>query len=1209
MKKILKASLPAAAILAVLSVAAYFIVGSSWFVKGQLLPRVSTVLGMPVTVETVSFSPLSRLEMTGLRVGGGDAPLAEVKTLRVRYSALAAVFGGMVSVSELFVDGAKIRVVQKPDGSWSLPQPPKSAAAEKPKPAAVPAKQKALKLDIRNVRIADAEFTFDQKTPLPATIRLRSVNLAVPVVHQGETLDLGFTMLASVMRNNETLAERMPVTALLTFVPPAEIGQLPRDLRLQLRAGDAVAPAAAEAKPKPLADAQARLFAGMPGLDKTFAEFAKLPPSGGAVTATVAFATTDAGSQCSVELSGTFAKNAAQPEFHLQVSGHSGAGTQTFPMALTIRAEIAPAAGTLRALSGLPLTPFTGAYAGDVTVAAGNKISATGDFKLDGLGLADGKGAKLPPLSIAVRHAVTVDPAAGSATVAKLEGSVVQNGREIASMTLSEPAVIAWSGGKSPAASPARLRIATHDFDLATVAPFLPPKLPVTPLGGTINSALDVTVENRGSSITFNGQASGTGIRLRHGAREIPAYSFRNQANGSLVNFSRLTLEMHPSVAVENVTALQLNLTLTADLATRDTDLTAEIPLASERLLAFLPKDMTRQVTALKLQGNLKAAARNQFRSITASGELSVPQIEVRLADGTPLPAAQAAAAFAASADLTKSTGRLEKLELSVKQSGRPVVTAELSAPMALSWAGAATPEDAELRLTVDALDLTVVKPFLPPAAPHPESGTLSARITGKMAEKGTAFQATGNWSVQELRLASDQTAATAKGTLDALFLPAPGELRIKSCTFKAEQGNTPLADAALTGVAFLPPFADRPMLLSVTGGTLNLTAMKALLEKPGAKAAADETAPVDTAPAVEPGPQDMKGLRATVTIDLKNIVYGEIAACDILATLEVKANTVTVKPSTLTLNGAPVSFQGRADLGASPWKYDGVSMKLDKLALAPFIGTFAPKLKDQMAGEVKSLALSASGSGVTPASLARTCTASCDLSMTGVKLDNLPVLVEAADSADIPELKTVQFDTVHVKFAGTGLMTIEEIKASGPSLSIDVTGAFRADKWLEKINIIPAVAGDLEARIRTSSTLNVLLCARNGGYAGFLIPVVLPTGYANQISASKIVKTLLKEAGKRAATNIATGALESLGKGEKISGKKLLQGLLGGGSTTDTQPPANQGGTTTPAQQLQPQTPATPLDPQQPVPPKKKKKKALDILGDVLNNQLDPKK
>ena len=104
-------------------------------------------------------------------------------------------------------------------------------------------------------------------------------------------------------------------------------------------------------------------------------------------------------------------------------------------------------------------------------------------------------------------------------------------------------------------------------------------------------------------------------------------------------------------------------------------------------------------------------------------------------------------------------------------------------------------------------------------------------------------------------------------------------------------------------------------------------------------------------------------------------------------------------------------------------------------------------------------------------------------------------------------------------------------------------------------------------------------------------------------------LKRILKEAGKRAATNIATGALESLGKGEKISGKKLLQGLLGGGSTTDTQPPANQGGTTTPAQQLQPQTPATPLDPQQPVPPKKKKKKALDILGDVLNNQLDPKK
>jgi hypothetical protein len=240
MKKFMKIAGISAAAVAVLLLAAYFVIGSSWFFKGQILPRVSAAIGAPVTTETVAFSPFSSLEMTGLRVGDPARPLAEVKTLRIRYSALAAVFGKKISVSELSVDGASVRLEQKADGSWNLPQPPASGKSAAPTAAgSSKAPGSAYALDIRNVRITDASFKLEQKTPMPATAELAGINLFVPAVRAGEPLDLAFSALATAARNGELLADRMPVTAILTLESGLELGRLPAGLNLQLRAGEA----------------------------------------------------------------------------------------------------------------------------------------------------------------------------------------------------------------------------------------------------------------------------------------------------------------------------------------------------------------------------------------------------------------------------------------------------------------------------------------------------------------------------------------------------------------------------------------------------------------------------------------------------------------------------------------------------------------------------------------------------------------------------------------------------------------------------------------------------------------------------------------------------------------------------------------------------------------------------------------------------------
>ena len=245
MKTLFKFAAYSLVVLLVLVVTAYFVVSSSWFIKGQVLPRVATAVGLPVTVETVAFSPFSGLEMTGVRVGDAAKPLAEVKTIRVRYAA-KALLDQKIVVSEMLVEGAKLRLAQKPDGSWNLPQPPTTKQAPA---SAGSATEFSYAIDIHNIRIADAEIEFSQAKPVPTTDTIRNINLAVPAVRQGQPLDLIFTALVSAARNGETLAKEMPVTAAVTFKLPEKIGALPAALDMQFHAGAAVAAADHEASP------------------------------------------------------------------------------------------------------------------------------------------------------------------------------------------------------------------------------------------------------------------------------------------------------------------------------------------------------------------------------------------------------------------------------------------------------------------------------------------------------------------------------------------------------------------------------------------------------------------------------------------------------------------------------------------------------------------------------------------------------------------------------------------------------------------------------------------------------------------------------------------------------------------------------------------------------------------------------------------------
>ena len=84
--------------LLVLLVIAYFVVTSSAFFKGVILPRVSKLLGAQVTVGDASISPFSHLQLDKLKIQTtGAEPVLQADELLLRYS-LMSILGGTIKV-------------------------------------------------------------------------------------------------------------------------------------------------------------------------------------------------------------------------------------------------------------------------------------------------------------------------------------------------------------------------------------------------------------------------------------------------------------------------------------------------------------------------------------------------------------------------------------------------------------------------------------------------------------------------------------------------------------------------------------------------------------------------------------------------------------------------------------------------------------------------------------------------------------------------------------------------------------------------------------------------------------------------------------------------------------------------------------------------------------------------------------------------------
>ena len=141
----------------VLLIGGVFILTSSWFVSGIILPTAGGALNSKMEASSVSGLLSSSVQVADFRLTPEEEnPLVSVKRLSVAYD-LMAILGGKVTASDLLVEGLEVELVMKPDGSLNID--PILEALSGPQPA----ESEPLNVDLQRLKIQDGTLRFRQE--------------------------------------------------------------------------------------------------------------------------------------------------------------------------------------------------------------------------------------------------------------------------------------------------------------------------------------------------------------------------------------------------------------------------------------------------------------------------------------------------------------------------------------------------------------------------------------------------------------------------------------------------------------------------------------------------------------------------------------------------------------------------------------------------------------------------------------------------------------------------------------------------------------------------------------------------------------------------------------------------------------------------------------------------------------------------------------
>lgn len=205
-------------LLALLLVVAYFVITSSAFIQGVVIPRVEKTIHSKITVADVDFSPFSRLTLDQVKITPeGRDTLLVAKMIRVRYS-LISILRGDIVVEEIALDTPTLSVVTGPDGSSNLENLKSlSAGAETSGNTSEPSSAKETKFHIKSVAIKNATIrqTTTDKDGVKLSTEINNFNLTASDIGNGASGKLDFSGSLLADKTTASPAQLSTLQALL----------------------------------------------------------------------------------------------------------------------------------------------------------------------------------------------------------------------------------------------------------------------------------------------------------------------------------------------------------------------------------------------------------------------------------------------------------------------------------------------------------------------------------------------------------------------------------------------------------------------------------------------------------------------------------------------------------------------------------------------------------------------------------------------------------------------------------------------------------------------------------------------------------------------------------------------------------------------------------------------------------------------------------
>ncbi len=199
---------------------AFFAINSGMFVKYVAFPVASRALGIEIEVKDVDFSLFRGFDLTDIRAGGRNDPLFIASRFRVSYNALAF-FRGKISIDEIHLQGAELRLVEGADGRLNLPVRKNEASS------ATESRTKSFSnFEIGAITIEDLTVSFHRNPGNISdeiAVTVSDVNMSVSNISPGNPFEVKSTAALKVVRAGRENIEAKKIKLSL-------VGALGRDL-------------------------------------------------------------------------------------------------------------------------------------------------------------------------------------------------------------------------------------------------------------------------------------------------------------------------------------------------------------------------------------------------------------------------------------------------------------------------------------------------------------------------------------------------------------------------------------------------------------------------------------------------------------------------------------------------------------------------------------------------------------------------------------------------------------------------------------------------------------------------------------------------------------------------------------------------------------------------------------------------------------------